>query len=492
MKLCELLYENEYSCGKDIKNLEIKNVTSRSDNISEGTLFVAIKGIKFDTGKIINYILSREPVAIVCDEDFDIEAEIPLIRVRNARRTLALLCSRFNGIDYSQTRFIGVTGTNGKTTTATMIYEIMLHAGYRAGIIGTGKIEFMRNRLSERSYSMTTPDPERLYSSIKKMQLSGCEVIVMEASSHALALDKLAPINFSHSLFTNLSPEHMDFHTDMEDYYEAKLKLFTQSEIGIFNADDKFSSRAMNDARIKCTKMSVGALWDADAMARDVILNGFRGSSYIYRESNLLFRVKLSIPGYYNVYNSLLALKCAISFGIKPYVAKEAVNNIKKIDGRFEIVCDDVMVIIDYAHTEHAFENILKSIKSAKKQGQNIITVFGCGGDRDKSKRPKMASVAEKYSDFIIVTQDNPRGESEIEIISDILSGIKDTKKRKVITSRSQAISHAILNAQADDIIIILGKGHERYCVDKYGYHEFDERTIIRNALETRRSVVTK
>ena len=492
MKLCELLENDEYTCSFDIESIEIQNVTCHTENIGEATLFVLLKGIKFDTRKIISYIISKAPVAIVCDEDWEIETSIPLIRVKSARRALALLCSRFNKIDYSRTRFIGVTGTNGKTTTATMLYEIMLHAGKNAGFIGTGKIEFMRNRLSEKNYSMTTPDPEILYPAIKRMQSSGCDVIVMEVSSHAMVLEKLSPIPFSHSVFTNLSPEHMDFHSDIEDYYRAKLQLFYQSDVGVFNADDKFSSRAMTDADIPCKKTSVGVLWNAEAMARDVILNGFNGSSYIYREKNLIFKVKLSIPGHYNIYNSMLALRCAISFGIKPYIAKEAINEIKSIDGRFEIIKDDVIVIIDYAHTENAFENILKSVKSIKNRGQNIITVFGCGGDRDKYKRPKIASVAEKYSDQIIVTEDNSRSESTIEIISDILSGIEDTAKRKVITSRAQAISHAILSANKNDIVIVLGKGHERYSIDKNGYRDFDERIVIKDALEKRRSTTLK
>lgn len=492
MKLCELLYKNEYSCDCHVEDMDIENVTSNVNNISEETLFVLLKGIKFDTGKIIDYIASRHPRAIICDEDREIEVSVPLIRVKNARATLAKICSRFNGIDYKKTAFIGVTGTNGKTTTATMIYEIMKHAGYRAGFIGTGKIEFMEKRLSEKMYSMTTPDPELLYPSIKRMQESGCEVIVMEVSSHALALDKLAPIPFAYSVFTNLSAEHMDFHTDIEDYYNAKLKLFLQSKCGIFNADDKFCERAMKDLEGVCSILSIGVLWDADAMARDVILNGFDGSSYIYREKNLLFKVKLSIPGHYNIYNSLLALKCAIAFGIRPCIAKEAVNSIKKIDGRFEIIKSDISVIIDYAHTENAFQNIFKAIKSAKNQRQNIITVFGCGGDRDKSKRPKMAAVAESNSDLVIVTLDNSRSENEGEIISDILSGMSDAKKRKVITSRANAITHAILSAQSDDIVLILGKGHERYNIDRNGYHDFDERTVIRDALEKRHSLIAK
>ena len=488
MYLTDILGGIEYECDADLQGIEIDSVTSDKNKIDGRTLFVLVKGIKFDTGTIIDYIIARGPVAIVCDSDRDIECDIPLIKLKDARRALACLCSNFYGVDYSATRFIGVTGTNGKTTTATMIYEIMKHAGYRCGFIGTGKIEFMGRCLSDKVYSMTTPDPELLYKSIREMQNGGCEVIVMEVSSHALALGKVAPIPFSHSVFTNLSPEHLDFHKDMEEYYRTKLSLFEQSRNGIFNADDEYSSRAMRECADGCQRMSVGILWDADAMARDPILYDLAGSSYIYREAGLIFKVKLTPPGYYNIYNSLLALKCAILFGVRPCVAKEAINGMVGVDGRLEVIHDDVTVIIDYAHTEKAFENVLKTVNTAKRMRQRVITVFGCGGDRDKSKRPKMAAIAEKMSDLVIVTQDNPRTESESAIISDILEGFTVPEKRRVISSRKNAITNAIVNADDGDIIVVLGKGHERYNIDARGYHDYDERLVIKDALEKRRA----
>ncbi len=492
MYITEALNGIEYECDTDISGISFDRISSDKNNIESSTLFVLLKGINFNTDAIIDYIITRHPCAIVCDKDRRIFSDIPIIRVSDARRTLAFLYSNYFKIDYSATRFIGVTGTNGKTTTATMIYEIMKHAGYKSGFIGTGRIEMMGRCLSDRMYSMTTPDPALLYESIANMQGEGCDVIVMEVSSHALALGRVAPIPFSHSVFTNLSAEHLDFHGDMESYYQTKLSLFAQSENGIFNADDEYSARAMKECLEVCRTTGIGILWDADAMARDLIMYDLDGSSYIYREASLIFKVKLKPAGYYNVYNSMLALRCAISFGVRPYIAKEAINGMDGIDGRLEVIHDDVIVIIDYAHTEKAFENVLKTVNSAKRMSQRLITVFGCGGDRDKSKRPKMAAVAERLSDLVIVTQDNPRTESESAIISDILEGFESPEKRRVITSRKSAVTSAIMNANDSDIVLVLGKGHERYNIDAGGYHDYDERDIIRQALVKRRSVRTK
>jgi UDP-N-acetylmuramoyl-L-alanyl-D-glutamate--2,6-diaminopimelate ligase len=274
----------------------------------------------------------------------------------------------------------------------------------------------------------------------------------------------------------------------MDDYYRTKLSLFSQSKNGIFNADDEYSARAMRECSPECHSVSAGILWDADAMARDPILYDLDGSSYIYREAGLIFKVKLTPPGYYNIYNSLLALKCAISFGVRPCIAKEAINAMTGVDGRLEVIHDDLTVIIDYAHTEKAFENVLKTINIAKRTRQKVITVFGCGGDRDRSKRPKMAAIAEKMSDLVIVTQDNPRTESESAIISDILEGFTSVEKRRVISSRKSAITNAILGAEDGDIVVVLGKGHEQYNIDAMGYHDYDERRVIKDALEKRRS----
>ena len=486
MKLSDIIYKEEYSSERQIENIEINSITCALADIQNDTLFVIIRSINFDVSKIINDVINSSPAALICDEEFQVpNTDIPVIRVKNTRKTLPYLFSRFYQIDYSKMRFLAVTGTNGKTSTATMLTHILRYAGKSVGFIGTGKIEINGVRVTDLKYSMTTPDPQLLYASIKKMEEADCEFVVMEVSSHALYFDKVLPIPYEISIFTNLSPEHMDFHKTMDEYFNTKMKLFTQTKLGIFNMDDKYSRDAMKEC--KCEKACIGILQDADIVARDVILSGFSGSQYIYREKNRLFKVILKLGGAFNIYNSMMALCAAIKLKIKPCIAKAAIGDLDFIDGRMEIIEDAITVIIDYAHTEEALKNALKTINTAKKHKQNVTTVFGCGGERDRQKRPKMAKIAEVYSDAVIVTSDNPRGECESDIIKDVLAGFESDAKRSVITSRKAAITHAILSAKDGDIIAVIGKGHERYNIDKNGVHDFDERAVIHAALKQRK-----
>ena len=486
MKISQVIYAGEQLTTGDFGDLEFEKICRDFRDADETSLFFLLKGVKYDTKKLLPEIIKKAPVAIVSDcltEEF--HCEIPIIRVKNARRAIAFAYARMYNLDTEKTKFIGITGTNGKTTTATMLYRALVEDGRRAGFIGTGKIIFLDETLTDSRYSMTTPDPEILYPAIKRMQDMDCEFIVMEVSSHALALEKCAPISFNIAIFTNLSEEHLDFHRDMEDYREAKLKLFNNAKIGIFNADDAHTESMIRDS--SCAVIRAGAVWDAEVVARKIEDFGLLGIRYLYSSEGLSFFVKLKIIGIYNVYNSMLALTAAIFSGIKPCVAKKAISKIDSIDGRGEIIYDDVTVIIDYAHTTTALESILKTaIKSRKKQSA-IITVFGCGGERDREKRPKMGRVAESLSDFVIITSDNCRKEPPEEIANEILSGMRDESKRKVILNREMAIEYAIASANKGDTILLIGKGHERYNIDQEGLHEFDERNIIANALKKRK-----
>ncbi|MBE6643995.1 MAG: UDP-N-acetylmuramoyl-L-alanyl-D-glutamate--2,6-diaminopimelate ligase [Ruminococcaceae bacterium] len=486
MKLSELLKSELYCSATNISNINISSITTNVSEIDENTLFVFLKSIKFDINKIITTVLNKQPAAIICEDDLEIKSDsVPIITSKNTRRLLAFIYSRFYEIDYEKTKFIAVTGTNGKTTTATMLTHILSHSGKKVGFIGTGKILIDGQLITETSYTMTTPDPVYLYSVIKEMQNYGCKYIVMEVSSHALYFEKVAPIPFYISIFTNLSSEHLDFHSSIDEYYNVKMRLFEQTKFGIFNLDDAYSRKAYETA--SCKKASVGIINKADSVADNIKINRLYGSEYIYREKNRLFKINLAIGGDYNIYNSLMATQAALRLGISTANIKSAYNTLKSIDGRFEIIENDITVIIDYAHTEFAFENLLRFLFSIKNQEQKLICVFGCGGERDKLKRPKMAAAAEKYSDFVIVTSDNSRSESEIEIIQDILQGFKDTSNRVVITSRDSAIEYAILSAKSNDIVAIIGKGHERYNYDKNGVHYFDERKCINKAFRKRR-----
>lgn len=405
---------------------------------------------------------------------------LPVIRVKNVRAALAYALSNLYGIDFEKTKFIGVTGTNGKTTTATLIYKILRLCGYKVGFIGTGKIICNNKVKTDDFYSMTTPDPTLLYPSIAEMEAEGCAYIVMEVSSHSIALGKIAPIKFEYSIFTNLDDDHLDFHTDKEDYYRTKLSLFKSSKKGLFNFDDSYCLRAYKSS--KCEKTSFGIVRQGDTYATEIEVNGLQGSSFFYRSDGLIFKVRSPLPGAINVYNTLAALRCVIDLGIKPCIANRAIERIGRIDGRMEIVNESPLTVIDYAHTPSAFDNCLKTLKRGVKCEQKLFLIFGCGGDRDKNKRPIFGEIAEKYADEIIVTEDNSRNESFLDIAADIARGIR-SKSFTVIEDRLTAITYAYHLATENDVIAIIGKGHEKYKIIGNSYIPFDEKKIIQSII---------
>ena len=306
----------------------------------------------------------------------------------------------------------------------------------------------------------------------------------MEVSSHSIALKKVYPLKFKFGIFTNLSEEHLDFHKGIDDYYQTKLSLFHSCENGIFNLDNPYCMQAMMTLQNEINVHGIGIIKDADAMARDIIIDGFWGSKFIYREKKKIFKINLNLSGTYNIYNAMLAIKCALLSGVSPSTLKTSLKELASVDGRFEKVSQSPMVIIDYAHTEKALENLLIFVNSTKNAEQNICTVFGCGGERDRQKRPKMARIAQKYSDFVIVTTDNSRGEDASEIIREIELGFENSENHITIENRRRAIEFAVKNASEYDIVLIVGKGHERYNIDELGYHFFDERKIVKDALK--------
>ena len=485
MKIIDLIknQNNVYTQGITDLYKELK-ITSKINLTDSNTIYFHLKQV----GKkdyLFPTFINEPPFVTVCEHDISGNIDnVPLIKVNNSRKALAYACSSESKIDYSKTKIIGITGTNGKSSTSEILCKILREAGYSTGYIGTGKIRINDTLINEPTYSMTTPDPELLYPIISRMINEGCQYIVMEISSHAIALSKIAPIHFECGIFTNLSREHMDFHNEMEGYYKTKLSLFNNCKCGIFNMDDEYSSRAYYEVRIP--KFSVGVLNKADAYITDLKYSGIYGSSFFYREKNMIFKMKINLGGYYNIYNSLLAVKCAIALGISPCITKKALLSLDKIPGRLERIEDGITVIIDYAHTPLAFENVLKTINQSKKIGQNTIAVFGCGGERDKTKRKEMGKIAEVLCDWSIVTEDNSRSEPFEMIKSDILSGTQNTDKFTVIKSRSQAIKYAIIHAKKNDIVAIIGKGDEKYLIDENGYQPYSEKNIVIDALKER------
>lgn len=424
------------------------------------------------------------PLAVICDANTTLPENMPAIRVNNPRLAMARAFYRYENPNLDRMKIIGITGTNGKTSTASLINYILSQCGYKTGFIGTGKIEINGSTVNKDFYSMTTPDPPLLYKSLRQMSDAGCDVVIMEVSSHALSLNKVDPILFDYGIFTNLSAEHMDFHGDIESYYAAKLRLFSSCKCGVFNIDDKYAARAYKsfDGR----KISVGIIWRGDAWVTNIEQKNLSGTDYIYHTDRFSCKMSLSLPGSFNIYNSMIAATICIDMGCKPCEVKKAIGGISSIPGRYEIIKDEISVIIDYAHTPEAFKAILSELNK-QKNGRRITVVFGCGGDRDKTKRPAMAEIAEKYADRVIVTSDNSRNEKTQDIISDITRGFKQGNY-EVKEDRKEAITSAIATARKEDIIAILGKGAEKYNIDSSGYHQFDEREIVQRALLLRKN----
>ena len=484
MKLCDILRGTDIipplhlDCNREV------SISEWNEDTDDNSLLIITKKAKGERRE--NYYKANA-YAVICERDdgYGIEGS-KIMYTENARRTLAICYYNLYGIDPTKTRFIAVTGTNGKTTVASILHYILRFSGADVGFIGTGSILINETEVSDRYYSMTTPDPKELYRQISDMQKLGCGYIVMEASSHAIALEKLYPLYFDVGIFTNLSAEHRDFHKDMQDYFDVKLSLFKSCKTGIFNLDCPYSRRAYE--LCECERSSIGIINPGDAYATDIQINGLRGSSFFYREEGLIFGVDLSLVGAFNVYNSLLALRAAIALGIPPCYAKRVINCLSGIAGRMEALGTDVSVIIDYAHTPFAIENTLKTLYSTKRKRQNLILVIGCGGEREHKKRREIGRIAAKYCDSIYLTEDNSRGEKTESIIADIMDGISDPAAVTVITDRAAAIHKAISDAHSGDIVAILGKGRESYIIDQNGYRDFSDRSEAQYALRLRKA----
>ncbi len=407
--------------------------------------------------------------------------DIPVILVKNIRGALSYAFCKLYCKDISQIKFIGITGTNGKSTTAIILKEILINHGYKVGLIGTGKIMFGNTVLSSENYSMTTPPPDVLYPTIAQMEDMGVQIIIMEVSSHALDQDRVLPIDYYIGIFTNLSEEHLDYHRSMEEYFISKIRLFEKSRYVIANTDDLYGKRLMG---MYPSLESCGVKSNACSKANNLIDGGFSGTEFTYQSKNSVFNVHIKIPGKYNVYNALLAIKAAEILKVPENTIKDAFEIIPQIDGRFNVLHDVIDVVVDYAHTARAFYVLLKSLFSYKKQEQNLIVVFGCGGNRDKSKRCTMGLIAERYSDVIVLTSDNPRDEDPESIIDEISNGM--TKEPIKIVDREKAIRAAIKLANPGDIVAVIGKGSEKYVIKDGKYTSFDEKSIIKSALQER------
>lgn len=479
MKLSQLLGRINCLSGAQIPDAEISLVTSDSRRVTDNTLFVAIKGEKFDGHNFASDALKQGAVAVIAERDLGLERQI---LVPNTRAAYALLCAEMSGNPAEKLKLIAVTGTNGKTTITYLLKQILEYAGKKTGLIGTIHVEIGDMTLPAKH---TTPDPAELHALFGRMVAAGCEYVVMEASSHALDQHRLDGCMFEAGIFTNLTQDHLDYHLTMENYYSAKKKLFDSCRVGIINLDDEYGKRLLNE--IPCKAVSYSADDDmADYTAKSVEKHR-SGVNFAFVGKGVIERVSFCMPGSFSVSNAMAALSCMVSLGFEPSVVVQGLNRCRGVKGRAEVLYagSDFTVICDYAHTPDGLEKVLSTVREFAPK--RVVALFGCAGNRDRTKRTKMTHTVGLNCDFAILTSDNPRSEDPQQIIDDALPGFEGTGvEYKVIVDRYEAIRWAIENAQQDDVIVLCGKGHEDYQVLSFGTVSFDEHEIVKKLIAQR------
>ena len=455
-RLISCLEEKEVSGSLDV---QVKGIASDSRKVRPGYLFIAIKGFEEDGHQFIEEAARGGASCLIVEEE--VKSSLPVVRVPNSRRAAGLLAARFYGYPAKRLRLIGITGTNGKTTTTYLIESILKEAGLKVGRLSTTEY-----RIGEKIFKAahTTPDAVLLQRLFAYALAKGVTHLVMEVSSHALSLERIAGCDFAYGVFTNLSHDHLDFHKNMEDYFSSKLRLFDGSvlvEKAIINIDDPYGRRIAEKTKAKVIPYGLSL--------NRLTIKGVP--------------VHLKLPGRHNLYNALAASMVALSEGIEPQAIKDGLETIEFVPGRFQLVScgQPFKVVVDYAHTPEALKNVLSLCRELKPK--RIITLFGCGGDRDRKKRPIMGKLASQMSDLVIITSDNPRSEEPVKIIKEIEEGIKDKNLYLVVVDRKKAIAKALSLAKEDDLVLIAGKGHENYQILKDRTIPFDDRKIAKEIL---------
>ncbi|MBQ6720454.1 MAG: UDP-N-acetylmuramoyl-L-alanyl-D-glutamate--2,6-diaminopimelate ligase [Oscillospiraceae bacterium] len=483
MKLKELLKDIPVlECTADLEK-EIGNVYYDSRRVTENSLFVAISGFAADGNRFIPMALSKGAVAVVTAKKP--EGNVPYILVENDRMALAMLGCNFYDHPAKDMTMIGVTGTNGKTSTTLLLKQVLEKTlGAKVGLIGT-----MANMVGDEVIptERTTPESFELQALFARMRDAGCTHVVMEVSSHAVTLDRIGGVHFDIAAFTNLTEDHLDFHKTMDAYCDAKAELFRRCDRAVINVDDSYAPRIL--AAAACPVLTTAVSGNADLQAEDLELLS-EGIRFAVRSGDKTVGVHVPIPGRFTVYNTLTVMGIARQLGISVANCANALETVEGVKGRIEVVPTpgtDYTVLIDYAHTPDGLENVLTSVKDFCKG--RVISVFGCGGDRDPIKRPIMGEIGVKEADFAVITSDNPRTENPASIIEDILKGVKkEHGDYIVVEDRRAAIRYAMDIAKKDDIIVLAGKGHETYQdIGGQKYH-LDEREEVAAHLAFRRA----
>lgn len=483
MKLTSLLERFEYEVRQGSDDIEVTELVNDSRKVTEGSVFVCISGAVSDGHDYVEQVVEKGAKAIIVEKPVDAPEGVTVIHVDDTRYALALMSAAYFGYPAEKLHVIGITGTKGKTTTTYMVKSILEAAGHNVGLIGT--IEAIIGDQSIPANN-TTPESFTIHKYFAEMVKAGCDSVVMEVSSQGLMLHRTAGIQFEIGIFTNLGEDHIgpNEHADFEDYKRCKGILFTQCNLGIANVDDKWYKDVFKNAT--CKVETFGFSEEADLRAVDVkhvSRPGYLGMHY--KVQGLIdMDVEVDIPGEFSVYNSLTAIAVCRHFKVPQDDIKKALKA-AKVKGRVEMVkvADDFTLMIDYAHNAMSLESLLNTMRDYNPG--RLVTVFGCGGNRSKTRRFEMGEVSGKLADFTIITSDNPRFEEPEDIINDIITGMKKTDGKYVaICDRKEAIRYAIEHGQPGDVIIIAGKGHETYQEIKGVKYDMDDRVLIREVLE--------
>lgn len=455
-------------------DLDITGINIDSRKVKPGDAFICISGAKFEGHDFANDAIKAGAKVIVCERDLDLQSDVTVVKVKDTRAELAKLACNFYNNPSKELKVVGITGTKGKTTTTYMMKSCLEAKGLKVGLIGTIEIRIGDKKLDD-SHN-TTPDALDLQKLFRRMVDENVDVVVMEVSSHALEAHRVDGIDFDIAIFTNLTQEHMDFHKNFENYYNAKKKLFNMCKLALINVDSEYGMRLKGEMDCHIKTMSIEK--NGDIVAKNLNIEA-RKVTFDVESSSINGELQVGIPGKFSVYNSLVAIAVANEFNLSKEEVQKGFDNLR-VPGRSELVDigKDYTVMVDYAHSPDSLKNILEATKEYAKA--RIICVFGCGGDRDRTKRPMMGRVAAELSDYVVITSDNPRTEDPVEITKEVEKGIEGTDcEYKVIVDRAEAIKHAMSIAKTDDIILIAGKGHENYQILKDRTIHFDDKEVV-------------
>ena len=464
-------------------NPEVTALEYDSRKVAPGNCFFAVVGTASDGHNYIDSAIEKGAVAIVCQRlPENMREGVAYVVVEDTNTAMAAMAAAYYDNPSKELKLVGVTGTNGKTTTATLLYDMFMAMGYKCGLISTVVYRIAERRIDS---THTTPDSIRLNAMMREMVAEGCQYCFMEVSSHAAAQHRIDNLRFAGALFTNLTHDHLDYHGTYKEYIRAKKSFFDSLDKeawAVVNTDDRNGEVMIQNCKARCYRLSLRSMADFRTKILEMMPNGMQ----LHIDNQELWA---KFTGRFNAYNLTTVYAAATLLGIDKIEVLRTLSMLSPVSGRFETISadDQTMAVVDYAHTPDALENVLETIDELRKANQQLIVVCGCGGDRDKTKRPEMAAIAVKHATTAIFTSDNPRTESPEAILDDMIAGVAGKENYLRITDRRQAIRTASMLAKAGDIIVIAGKGHEDYQIIGTEKHHFDDREEIRAAFATRK-----